>query len=628
MSVCEIPKRGDVASPPPIQLVTLPSKPASPPLTTTHSEIGRDFFSAEYELAKMRHARQQQKRQQQSNANQTESNTTKIDVHMVEIPVATNTPQDSYPSPRINSPTNSNSTINKNGFTNISNISITTKPSSSSSPSDMFADVNRDFLDAETELMRLRLSRANNKKTLTSTTDIKKGLPDLIIPMYPHDSVQPSLVDRDFADAQKQLSALRASTLRRDYWDVPIDRDFATAAESYRELRFQGDDVVDRDYAIAARDRSASTAGTSFGEDRDFVQAERDLRNLRSSATVVPSSARFMLSHSNVDDLNHIHGLDRHYGTAELELSRYRLSMRPSPRPFASIDAPLDRSFDTAASDLAHHRKKPQLSPTNFQQQQQHQHQLQLQHTSVDRDFNVASRDRLSFISHDHKTGSLYHSADRDFKSAEIELAAFRSNQGAQVSLSSSSRVSTTKDSSMSSKCALDEPSVMGRDILAAEAELAQLRNKRTKVEKDSQVSSSLPLSPYCDSLDRNFAVAAFDMASSRLQTGSHADSSIDRDFETASLDLEAFRFGSDRSVDRDYRTSKTDRALMEFNRSTDIHDRDFVGASIDRAKIQPTMIAKKNSETSEKSCGDAGINFVDDRDYLTAARELALLRA
>jgi len=186
-------------------------------------------------------------------------------------------------------------------------------------------------------------------------------------------------IDRDFAQAARDLAATRAAAMTHD---SPLDRDFNTAeadlALTRRWRSAPGSYDIDRDFETAAKDLARLRAGvapTTYGFDRGFGQAASER-----AATVTASQSQQTAANLRI------------------ELAR------PEPLPAVGIEYDSDdRCFVAAERDLRAAKARP-TAP-------------------LDRDFNVAQRE-LAETRRNQVSG--LSTIDRDFGTAAADLARLR----------------------------------------------------------------------------------------------------------------------------------------------------------------------------------------------------------
>lgn len=222
-------------------------------------------------------------------------------------------------------------------------------------------------------------------------------------------------IDRDFAQAARDLTATRAATMTHD---SPLDRDFNTAeadlALTRRWRSAHGSYNIDRNFETAAKDLARFRAGsgpTTYGFDRGFSSAasERIATVAASQQAVVDLRIEIagpepLLAVDNSEDrcfrakARPTAPLDRDFNVAQRELAE---TQRNQERGLSTID----RDFGTAAADLARLRAAAEV-------------------VDVDRSFVKAATDGAAVVA---LVAVRDTSVDRDYRSAARDLAAMLS---------------------------------------------------------------------------------------------------------------------------------------------------------------------------------------------------------
>ena len=226
---------------------------------------------------------------------------------------------------------------------------ITTQPAPAPAPAPVrhndWADCDaRDYHQAARELATLRARGGGDGP----------AFPVAAAPTQQRTPTYTMNIDRDFAQAARDLAATRAAAMAHD---SPLDRDFNTAeAELALTRRWRsapGSYNTDRDFKTAAKDLAqlrAGSAPTTYGFDRGFGQAVSER-----AATVAASQQAVVDLRIEIARPEPLPAVDIEYDSEDCCFVAAERDPRAAK---ARPTAPLDRDFNVAQRELAETRRK------------------------------------------------------------------------------------------------------------------------------------------------------------------------------------------------------------------------------------------------------------------------------
>eukprot|EP00040_Diaphanoeca_grandis_P023966 m.131074 g.131074 ORF g.131074 m.131074 type:complete len:647 (-) comp29519_c1_seq2:829-2769(-) len=541
--------------------------------------------------------------------------------------------------------------------------------------------VARDFHDADLELTRLRIRRAderrknnlnlNNTSSMLKSKITSKPTPTTTVTStniatqdsHPHDpnSKSSENLDRDYVTSTSELSQLRSQRQNQRQNQhhkqsifVAPDADFLSVEKDLANFR-----LIKAMQKIDRRNDTSNNANHNLSQtlDRDYATAAADVTEYRRSHPLPIEIARDFYQSEN-----ELVVLRLHKSTLKSKAKEAQTNQTNKPTPTPTQSYAFDRDFTTAATELTHHRTnmakaralvpEPDVDFLKIEQQLANYRLIKMMQKAdvaasssssliegLDRNYSTAAVE-LTQYRKSHPLPTMI-SADRDFTQADIELALLRLQRTAKATSG------TTTENSDSIQ--LDYAPGIDRDYSIATREVGQQRvNLRT-------VAVSLPLpDPDVDILSMEKDLADFRLIKAMRKadqsrklapnTASSLEPGTDRDYANAEEELKQYRtkfpptttvpmptptaVSGGVDVDRDFLTAETELATFRFIKAMQQLDRQRQTTS--SSSSSPTLF-DRDFDVAEHELAQFRIQRSQgsplDRDCVTADAELATLR-